>query len=287
MTPTPIPAWHAGPELLADYVAGTANRTRAASVETHLLRCAECRAAVAPLTDTERLEGNLAAITDRVDLERISPVERFMHRLGVPHHVARVVAVGSAERVSWLTGIAVALLVALVFDSFDGSETSMFAFLVAAPILPLAGVTSSISFRSDPLGELVTAAPTTAMKVFLMRALTVLAPTLVVVAAASVLVPRLGLQPVLWLLPSLCLTSTALALGSVFSLRIVTWALGSGWVVAASIATRDAPRTDLIDRFAAFEPAGQLVLLLVSLLAIVVVAQRRDTFDFLDLGRTA
>jgi len=210
-----------------------------------------------------------------------------MHRLGVPHHVAKVVAVGPAERVSWLTGIAVAFLVALAFDSFGGSETSVFVFLVAAPILPLAGVTSSISLRSDPLGELVTATPTTAMKVFLMRSATVLAPTLVVVAAASVLVPSLGSQPGLWLLPSLGLTSTALALGCVFPLRSVTWVLGSGWVVAAAVATRGAPRTDLIDRFAAFEPAGQLVLLLLSLAAAAVVFQRRDTFEFLDPGRTA
>lgn len=284
---SPNPPWHASPELLADYVDGTANRTRSASAEAHLLSCEECRAAVAPLADLERLEHNLAVITDRVDLDHISPVERFLYRLGVPHHVARVVSVGSTERVSWLPGIAVAILVALVFDSFDGSEASVFAFLVAAPILPLAGVTSSISFRNDPLGELVTATPTTAMKVFLLRALTVLAPTLVVVAAASVLVPRFGVQPSLWLLPSFCLTSTALALGSVFPMRAVTWILGSGWVVAASIATRGAPRTDLVDSFAAFQPAGQLVLLLVSLIAAFFVAQRRDSFDFLDLGRTA
>lgn len=284
---TTTPAWHAGPDLLVDYVAGTATRTRAASVEAHLLSCAACRAEIAPLAATDRLERNLAVITDRVDIARAGRAERFMCRLGVPNHVAKVVAVGPSERVSWLTGIAVALLVALAFDSFGGSESSAFAFLVAAPILPLAGVTSSVSFRTDPLGELVTATPTPAMKVFLMRALTVLAPTLVVVAAASVLVPDAGLQPALWLLPSLGLTSTALALGSVLPLRTVTWALGSGWVTAASIAARGTPRSELVDSFAAFRPAGQLVLLLASLIAAFVVTRRRDAFEFLDVGRTA
>lgn len=287
MSPNDPSAWHAGSDLLAAYVRGNASRTRAASVEAHLLGCAACRTVVASLTAPQRLERNLAAVTDRIDLERTSRVERFVRRLGVPQHLAKLVAAGPAERVSWLTGIAVAVLVALALDSFDGSEVSMFVFLVAAPILPLAGVTSSISFRSDPLGELVTSTPTTAMKVFLMRSATVLAPTIVVVAAASVLVPGLGAQPGLWLLPSLGLTTTALALGSVLSLRTVTWVLGGGWVAAAAAATRGAPRADLVGSFAAFQPDGQLVLLAVSIVAAVVVVRRRDTFDYVDSGRTA
>jgi len=120
---------------------------------------------------------------------RRHPIERLMGRLGVPVHIARVLAVSPSERAPWFGGIAVALLVAVAADLFSASERTVFAFLVAAPLLPLMGVTAAITFRRDPLHELVVAVPTPGFKLFLMRALAVLIPTVAVAAGASVLVP--------------------------------------------------------------------------------------------------
>jgi len=279
------PTWHPDRGLLAGYVAGASGRAQAASVEAHLVTCASCRAAMVPLADPDRLALNLAAIIERVDQPRRHPIERLMGRLGVPGHIARVLAVSPSERAPWFGGIAVALLVAVAADLFSASERTVFAFLVAAPLLPLMGVTAAITFRRDPLHELVVAVPTPGFKLFLMRALAVLIPTVAVAAGASALVPGQGWEPVLWLLPWFGLIATTLALGSWFSIRAVAWTLGALWVLAATITMQGAPSATLVQSHAAFRPVGQLTLLAVSLLAGAVVAVRRDSFDFVDVGR--
>ena len=138
----------------------------------------------------------------------------------------------------------------------------------------------------DPLRELVMAAPTPGFKLFLIRALAVLIPTIVVAAAASVLVPGQGWAPVLWLLPSFGLAATTLALGKWFPIRVVAWTLGAAWTAAAIIAVRGAPNSDPVGSFVAFRPVGQLILLALSVAAIAVVTVRRDSFDLIDIGRT-
>ena len=284
---TPNPTWHIDPELLTGYVTGALGRAPAASVEAHLMTCPSCRAAIAPLAVPERLERNLAAITERVDQPRRNPIERLIERIGVPEHVTRVLAVSPTERGTWLTGVAVALLIVAAADLFSGSQRTVFMFLVAAPLLPLAGVTAAITFRHDPLRELVVAVPTPGFKLFLMRALAVLTPTIAVAAGASLLVPRQGWEPVLWLLPSFGLVASTLALASWFPIRAVAWSLGALWVLAATVTVRGAPSANLIEGYAAFRPAGQLTLLAVSLLAGTVAVLRRDSFDFVDVGRTS
>lgn len=284
---TPNQNWHAAPELLANYATGALGRTQAASVEAHLVTCASCRSAMTHLAVPERLEHNLTAITARADQTQRPRLERFLERIGVPEHIVRALAVTPSERGAWLTGVAAALLVAAVAELFTESDRTLFVFLVAAPLLPLAGVTSAVMFRGDPLRELVMAAPTPGFKLFLIRALAVLVPTIVIAAAAPVLVPGQGWVPVLWLLPSFGLAATTLALGTWFPIRAVAWTLGAAWTAAAIIAVRGAPNADPVESFAAFRPVGQLTLLALSVVAIAVVTVRRDSFDLIDIGRTS
>ena len=281
----PNPNWHAAPELLASYATGALGRTQAASVEAHLVTCVLCRSAMTAVP--ERLEHNLTAITARVDQPQRPRLERFLERIGVPEHIVRALAVTPSERGAWLTGVAAALLVAAVAELFTESDRTLFVLLVAAPLLPLVGVTWAVTFRGDPLRELVMAAPTPGFKLFLIRALAVLIPTIVVAAAASVLVPGQGWAPVLWLLPSFGLAATTLALGTWFPIRVVAWTLGAAWTAAAIIAVRGAPNADPVGSFVAFRPVGQLTLLALSVAAIAVVTVRRDSFDLIDIGRTS
>ena len=281
----PNPNWHAAPELLDSYATGALGRTQAASVEAHLVTCVSCRSAMTAVP--ERLEHNLTAITARVDQPQRPRLERFLERIGVPEHIVRALAVTPSERGAWLTGVAAALLVAAVAELFTESDRTLFVLLVAAPLLPLVGVTWAVTFRGDPLRELVMAAPTPGFKLFLIRALAVLIPTIVVAAAASVLVPGQGWAPVLWLLPSFGLAATTLALGTWFPIRVVAWTLGAAWTAAAIIAVRGAPNADPVGSFVAFRPVGQLILLALSVAAIAVVTVRRDSFDLIDIGRTS
>ena len=75
--------WHAHPNDLAAYASGADDPVLAASVETHLMRCADCRAALARAartapdgerSDTERRWDDLAAI---VDMPRSAPFARL------------------------------------------------------------------------------------------------------------------------------------------------------------------------------------------------------------------
>ncbi len=280
-------AWHADDELLAGYVTGTLRRPRMASVEAHLLTCSACRAAVAPRVEPDRLDRNLAVVLDQVDQPQAHLVERLLQRLGVPERIGRVLMVTPAARVAWLLAIVAALLVVGAADSASTGERAEFLFLVAAPLLPLVGTTAVFSTRGDPARELVLAAPAPGFEVLLMRSLAVLTPALALAAVAAALVPEQGWDSVLWLLPSLGLTAATLALGSWFPVRWVAWTLGGVWVAAASISTRGAPTTDLVESFGAFRPLGQLVLAAVALAAGVVVILRRDAFDSVDLRRSS
>lgn len=283
---SPEHTWHADAELLARYTAGTVGPAHAASVEAHLVACPSCRARMVPLAPIDRLERNLTAIVDRVEVLQRSRAERLGRRVGVPDHIVRLLVVSPAERGVWLSGVAMTLVVAVAADAASTSEQGLFALLVGAPLLPLVAIISAVRFRHDSLRELVATVPTSAFRLFLLRAVTVLAPAVAVAAVTSALVPGLGWEPALWLIPSLGLAASTLALGTVVPLRVAAWALGAGWVLAATVAVRGAPRTDLVESFPAFRPTGQLALLAVSVLAAIVVAVRRDSFEFIDVGRT-
>lgn len=279
--------WHVDREILAGYVAGMLGRTRAASVEAHLVTCDSCRAAVAPLAGTDRLARNLAVITERVDQPRLHPIERLLQRVGVPERISKVLMVTPSARGAWLAAVTAALVLAAVADLGGGSERAAFTFLVAAPLLPLAGVTAVFSTRGDPVRELILAAPTPGFEVLLIRVLAVLAPTITLAAVASALVPEPGWESVLWLVPSFGLAAATLALGRWFPLRWVAWTLGGVWVAAAVISVRGEPSAELIEGFAAFRPAGQLVLVAVALVSGAVVGLHRGAFDFFDSRRAS
>jgi hypothetical protein len=284
---TPNTNWHATPDQLAGYVGGALGRSQAASVEAHLVACPTCRAATRPLADSRRLEQNLAAITARIDQTRSHVVERWLNRVGVPGHVARMLVVAPTQAGVWLTGVVTALLIAGVAAIVTGSDRSVFVFLVAAPLLPLVGVASAVTLRGDPARELLASLPTPSFTIFLVRSLSVLAPTIALAVGAAVLVPRFGWEPVLWLLPAFGLCATTLALGTWLPVRAVAWTLGAAWTTAAFLAARDASPADAVGSFLAFRPAGQLALLGLSLAGLGVAVARRDAFDLVDIGRAS
>lgn len=280
--------WHADPELLAGYVDGTLGRAAAASVEAHLVACASCRAAVAPLAPSERVARNLALIHTRIDAPLLPLAERFLQRLGLPERITRMLVVTPSARVAWLVAVAGAMAAAvLAADLTNGSQRAMFAFLVGAPLVPLGLVTATFSTRSDPVREVVVATPTPSFDLLLVRTLAVLAPAIVLTVLASLVVPGQGGEAALWLLPSLGLVTATLALGSWLPVRAASCALGAAWVAGALISVRGAPRTAAIEQYVAFRPAGQLALVVVTLVAAAVVALRRDAFDFVDPGRVS
>ena len=279
--------WHADADVLAAYVAGRVGRAAAASLEAHLLACTSCRAGIAPFAPSERLARNLAVLHSRIDAPPAPRTERFLQQLGLPDRITRLLVVTPSARLAWLVAVAFAMTAAVVAADLSGdSQRTMFAFLVGAPLVPLGVVTTTFATRSDPAREFVVATPTPAFDLLLVRAVAVLVPAVLLTALAALVVPGQGSEGVLWLLPALGLATATLALASWFPVRAVSWVLGAAWVAAAIVSVRGAPRTDLIERYVAFRPAGQVAMVAITLAAAAVVALRRDAFDLIDTGRT-
>jgi hypothetical protein len=224
--------WHVDDDLLDSYV-GKRPMTPAltASVEAHLERCPACQARLAPVVDPARLDRVWADVVDAVDAPRISYVERFVLRLGVAPDTARLLAVTPSLQLSWLTGTAIALTLALLVA--HSGERGVALFLALAPVLPVAGVAVAFSARTDPLHEVAVAAPYSSYRLLLVRSASVLAATLVLAVPAAALLPSTPWVAAGWLLPALALTCTCLALAARVDPVVSSVALSTAWLVLA------------------------------------------------------
>jgi len=148
------------------------------------------------------------------------------------------------------------------------------AFLIVAPLLPLAGVAAAYGPLVDPAYEISLAAPLGSFRLLVLRALAVVTVTTLIAAAAALALPGLDWTVAAWLLPSLGLTLAALGLatsvGPVASGALVaaTWVF---IVLGAWQASGDPLR--------AFGDAGQLACLGAALAGLAAVLARRDSFD--------
>ena len=114
-----------------------------------------------------------------------------------------------ALRRSFIVSVLIAVLFALSAannNTADGVDR-IIVFLTMAPLVPLAGVALAFGPRVDPTHEVALAAPIDGFRLFLIRALTVVGASTLVLLLASMLVPAGGTHRVAWLLPALAATS--------------------------------------------------------------------------------
>jgi hypothetical protein len=270
--------WHAEPGDIARYAAGVIDATRAGSIEAHLVTCPHCRArmaevAGAPDADGSRLDATWLAIVDTLDAPRPTVVERMARRLGVRDDTARVLAATPSLQGSWLLAVVVALGFATV-AARTGTDRGLALFLALAPLLPVAGVAASFGPGFDPTWEITAAAPGGGFRLLLLRATAVFTTTLAVATAASVALPGLSWTAAAWVLPALALTLASLALSTFTTPERACTAVAVTWLVAV-VATAQESRHVLT----AFGAGGQLSLAAVAVVAAVLVASRRDTFE--------
>ena len=279
--------WHASTESLERYARGTASPAEAASLEPHLLDCHQCRtslaAAMPPATD-ERLSDILSRIVDTADEPSPSFIERIVRRIGVSDHIARLLGVTPSLRTSWLVGVVVSLAFAVVASDVRGGVT---IFLIVAPLLPVAGVAAA--FRVAASGEMSAVASTRASWLLLIRTVAVLFTTLLLTGAAALALPGNEWEAAAWLIPSLALSASAVALATWIDPPVVAATLAAAWLcgcaatfgpIARRIGTiSDVPADDLIARSFLFGPAGQITLGLVALAAITITVLQRETID--------
>ena len=261
--------WHLDDDLLDSYGQGRPmTPALAASVETHLERCPSCQARLVPAAGAARLDAVWAGVVDGIDAPRVPLLERLLLRTGVPADTARLLAVTPSLQLSWLTGTAVVLALALAVA--HSGDHGIALFLALAPVLPVAGVAVAFSARTDPLHEVAVAAPYSSYKLLLVRSAAVLVTTLLLAVPAAVLLPSAPWVAAAWLLPALALTSTCLALASRVDPLVSSVGLSIAWLcVALSGLT---PRRDPL---VVASLAPQLACLVLLALACTALASQR------------
>lgn len=265
--PTDPGDWHVEPEMLGRYATGTLAPGGAASVETHLLACAGCRAALVPAVDPGRLTAVWDEVVDRIDAPRPTPVERLLLRLGISDATARLIAAAPSLTVSWLGSLTLALVFAVL--AADAGDKGLLLFLALAPVVPVAGVAAAYGRGVDPTYDVGLAAPYSTFRLLLLRAGAVLLSTLLLLGVGAALLPVGGWLAAAWLLPSLALTATTLAA----STRVEpAWAAGitvTAWLLAVLTVARSSGSV-----YAAFGPSAQLVCAVLLALSVLVLVHR-------------
>ena len=227
--------------------------------------------------DQARLDANWRAITAELDAPRPSAVERALRRARVPGHVARLVVATPALRRAWYLSVAVAVLVGLG-SSQPGDRGSLFTLLVLAPSLPVLGVALAYGPAADPSHEVQLATPMRGLRLVLIRAVTVVGCTIVLVGVPTLLSEQARGAVVLWLLPALGLTGASLAAMTWLSPRRAATGVSVVWfVVVAAVEVAGS------GELAAFGPAGQLVTLVAAVAGGAVAFGRREAFDRMEV----
>jgi len=267
---------HVQSELLAAYAGGEIEGARAYSIEAHVVECADCQAAVARLVEPARMQRGWADIEDRLDTPRPAAIEAALGRLGVPGHLARLLAATPSLSVSWLGAVTVALAFAVI--AAHESERGLLLFLCVAALLPLAGVAAAFGRGLDPVFEIAVAAPFSSVRLLLLRTAAVLPTTIALAGIAALTLPGVGWTAAAWLLPSLGLTVMSLALATYVAPSRAFGGVTAGWLAIVVFSAIDAG-----DRLAAFDSGAQVAFVVVALGGGIVLALRQD---HLDLGRT-
>lgn len=229
--------------------------------------------------DPARLEENWRSISADLDAPRPRLLERSLRALRLPNHVTRLIVATPALRRSWWIAIAVVALVGLgTTDGADPRE-SLIVFLIAAPLVPLIGVALAFGPASDPSHELMLATPMTGLRVLVVRTLTVLLTSLVVITPLA-LVSDVGRSMAFaWILPALAVTAATAAGFTALAPRRSALIVAVVWIVVV-LAARAAASDPLV----AFGPIGQPLAIVVTVAACAVTVRRRAHLDRLEVA---
>lgn len=261
--------WHIEVPLMEAYLSDALDGISASSVEQHLLRCPDCRVALAaaaplPAADTDAI---WLSIRDVVEVPQPTFIERLATRLGTSAAEARLLAAAPSLRPSWLAGVAAASMLA-VLAAWFGNDDSIALFLCVAPLAPLAGVALAYGPGADPSHEIVTAAPYPSLRLMLLRAAAVLMTSIPIVAVAAILLPVQPWIAVGWLLPCLAFSLGALALSPRVPLTTFAATVGVLWPTAVLLAVVTRNPASVV------APAIQPVYLCLALLALGAILVR-------------
>lgn len=262
--------WHVETEVLHRYQSGDLDRVSAASVETHVTGCAECREAL--VVDTAWLERSWTGIAEQVEPGEPSIVERVLTWVGVPPHLARVMAETPSLRPSWLITVTLTLVFASLASRL-ADPGSFDLFLVVAPLIPVAGVAVAYGRLGDPAHEMTAVTPFDPLRLLLLRVAAVTGFAVVLSTLLDVAVPSARATG-LWILPAFALTLVTLALGTHLAIWMAAAVSAGAWVTLL-IVFLARPDERLMSMFGA---QAQVMFLVVALIAALLFAEGWDEY---------
>ncbi|GCD91454.1 hypothetical protein NLS1_34600 [Nocardioides sp. LS1] len=263
--------WHADADLLSAYVAGSLNAISGASVEQHLVRCAECRTAIAAHVPAPALDRAWTQIRDAVQSPPLPLPIRIARRCGVSEPTAVLLAATASLRTAWLVGAFVAVGFA-TFAVMVAGQDHVAPFLLVAPMVPVIGVAAAYGPDQDPLEALVVTAPFGRTRLILIRTLAVLVSVLPFTAALGLLLPGPDWLAAAWLGPALALVPVLLAVSSFVGPRTGAAVLSIAWSGVVLLSVRHFPATWPVQ---ATQQLAYLALALASC-AVLALQARRD-----------
>lgn len=233
--------WHVPPDALRAWADGTGGMAAGASVEQHLMTCAECRDAVAscdapvlltadPALDLDAIWGG---IRERVEPQPLNSVGRILMRLGVRESDAILLTSTPSLTGAWLTGMVLVVLFALAASTLSAG-LGVGLFLVLAPLLPVAGVAAAYGAEADPTYELTLSAPYSKVRLLLLRTGAVVVTCVPLAVAASLPIDGPWWVSVVWLLPALAFVLATLAAGTFAPPAYAAGLIVLGWIAATA-----------------------------------------------------
>lgn len=276
---------HPSSVIVERYGSGALDAATSVSVELHLDRCAVCRAAVNATVPPSRFDDNWFMIVAELDAPRRGFLERAMVRLGMGADTARLMAATPSMRRSWYLAIAGVVLFGMSAAAPNRPNSSILLFLALAPLIPVIGVGLAYGRGVDPSYEITVSTPVSGFRLVLLRASAVLAASIGIAGIASLLmVRRETLLVGAWLVPALALSAVCLALSTFLAPRLAAGIVTGCWLGAILLVSGN-PENGA-DQLIAFRPAGQAIVALCGVIALIVVVVRRRTFDLASAGVT-
>lgn len=260
-------AWHPDRSVLKSYLDGDLDGLEGASVEQHLLVCAECRSTMGALVEVPELDRVWDAVRFAIERPQQPAFIRLARRLGLAEPTSVLLAASTALRTAWLTSSVVALSFALA-AAYMSDGTRLWPFLLIAPLVPVTGVAASYGPATDPLETLLVTSPYGRTRLILVRTMAVLALTLPIAFLLGLLLPGPDWVAAAWLGPALALIPILLALAAYVGPRVAAGVLAIGWSAVVL------PSADRLPETWAVDPNRQLVFLALSLFACAVLALR-------------
>lgn len=271
-------SWHVTSDELRGYVVDASPSLIAASIEAHLLACADCRTTLATerrsvhsATDAmPHTEQMWARIADRIDVPRrpLRSASRTLH-----------VSLASPPLLAATVGIAAALLVAVGVVSVASPHWSLPVLLAFAPLAPVVAGVIAFQPGNDPAGQLTEATPLAGARLPLLRALLATVLSLASGVAASALTAMPFDMVTLWLLPGVAFAAITLASATLLNPTRVAVPLMVCWAALVFDWTRDhrtAPTTEALHDLMTNRQTPGWVLMGAIFAAVVICFRRRD-----------